>query len=98
MKVLDRKQILMELKSVLIKHCSNFTMDIQESNADYIIDLIDYILTNNIMLDIEILNQLMEEIAVTSIYEENPQLLSTLYIFKQLKEDMEECQSKKNQM
>lgn len=85
----------MELKSVLIKHCSNYNLQVQESNADYIIDLIDYILTNQFMLDVEILNQLMEEIAVTSLYEQNPQLLSTLYVLKQLKEDMEECQSKK---
>ncbi len=82
---------LVQLKTNLINHSKGIQDDIDLDQIEYVIDLIDYILTDRIFLDEAVVDQLMEELVVTSIYINRIELLSSLPILKQLKEEMLKC-------
>ncbi len=82
---------LVQLKTNLINQSKGIQDDIYLYQIEYVIDLIDYILTDRIFLDEAVVDQLMEELVVTSIYINRIELLSSLPILKQLKEEMLKC-------
>lgn len=80
---------LVELKTFFVKQAhKNVHDDIDLEQLEYIINILDCILTNKIDLNKFSINCLIEEIIVTSIYQINPKMMSTVKILQDMVEEL----------
>lgn len=77
--------LLVQIKSQLMSML-DFTIDKEAS--EYLIDLIDWAITDRITVNLEYLNELAEEIAITSEFQHNEELLDVvLFLYEGIKEN-----------
>lgn len=85
----QNKQILSEIKGDLIKIEQEYPMldEYDESQMEYLLELIDCMLLEKFPLCKHTIVSFMEETILTSIYGMNPHLLSTIHKVEQLEEE-----------